>query len=99
MADDVAAGRIAHIEVAFRTAFGPEHLAVEDEGHRHRGHAGAASGGGHFRVTIVSRAFEGRTRVERHRMLFAALGDAFGTEIHALALHAFTPEEYRERGR
>ena len=93
----VAAARRSQIERVFREAFTPLHLDVLDEGHRHRGHAGAAGGGGHFRVTIVSQAFAGHSRVERHRMLYAALGDAVGTDIHALALHAWTPEEYRER--
>jgi len=95
----LAAERRSQIEHAFREAFDPLHLDVLDEGHRHRGHAGAAGGGGHFRVTIVSQAFAGHSRVERHRMLYAALGDAVGTDIHALALHAWTPEEYRERER
>ena len=97
MADAVATERRSRIERAFREAFAPVHLDVLDEGHRHRGHAGAAGGGGHFRVTIVSQAFAGHSRVERHRMLYAVLGDAVGTDIHALALHAMTPEEYRER--
>jgi BolA protein len=96
-AEALAAERRSRIEHAFREAFAPLHLDVLDEGHRHRGHAGAAGGGGHFRVTIVSQVFAGHSRVERHRMLYAALGDAVGTDIHALALHAWTPEEYRER--
>ncbi len=91
--------RAAEIERALRARLAPEHLAVEDESHQHRGHAGAAAGGGHFRVTVVSGRFAGRDRLERHRMVYEALGDAVGREIHALALRALTPEEWaRERG-
>jgi BolA protein len=89
--------RAVRIESTLRAALAPAHLSVRDESDRHRGHAGAASGGGHFRVTIVSAAFEGKTRLERHRMLHDALGDAFGAEIHALAVRAFTPEEWERK--
>ena len=92
-----ASERADHIEQVFRDAFQPDHLEVLDESHRHRGHAGAASGGGHFRVTIVSHHFREQSRLARHRRLYGALGDAMGGEIHALALHAFTPEEWRAR--
>lgn len=91
--------RVRMIERRLREAFEPEHLEVLDESHRHRGHPGAAAGGGHFRVHIVSRRFEGQSRVARHRLLYATLGSAMGREIHALALHAFTPEEYAARRR
>jgi len=87
-------GRAERIESALRAALDPVHLSVQDESERHRGHAGAASGGGHFRVTIVSPRFAGRSRIERHRMLHDALGDAFESEIHALAIRALTPEEW-----
>ena len=87
--------RAAAIEGALRARLAPAHVAVEDESHRHRGHAGAASGGGHFRITIVSAAFAGRGRLERHRMVYDALGDAVGREIHALALRALTPDEWQ----
>jgi BolA protein len=85
---------VAAIERALRAGLAPEHLAIEDESERHRGHAGAASGGGHYRVTVVSARFAGRARLERHRMVYAALGTALGGEIHALALRALTPEEW-----
>jgi BolA protein len=90
MSQDVA----AFIESTLRSALAPTYLSVQDESERHRGHAGARSGGGHFRVTIVSSAFGGKARLERHRVLYEALGDAMRAEIHALAVRAFTPEEW-----
>ena len=85
--------RATWIETTLRAAFTPDELAVEDESHRHVGHAGAAGGGGHFRVRIVAAAFRGQSRVARHRAVYAALGAAMRTEIHALAVETLTPEE------
>ena len=81
-----------------RTALAAEHVEVQDESHRHRGHAGALEGG-HFDAIIVSARFEGLGLVERHRTVYAALGDLRERRVHALALKTFTPEEWRrERG-
>lgn len=91
--------RLARVERALRDELAPEHLVVRDESERHRGHAGAEGGGGHYRVTIVSSRFEGRSRLERHRMVYAALGGTFAAEIHALAIHARTPEEWARDSR
>lgn len=77
-----------------RRGFSPTHLEVEDESHRHRGHPGAAGGGGHFRALIVSAAFAGLSRVARQRAVYAHLGDAMHSSIHALALRTLTPEEW-----
>lgn len=74
------------IEETLRLGFAPVYLKVADDTLRHAGHAGAASGGGHYRVTLVSTAFEGKSRLEQHRMVYAALGGMIGREIHALAL-------------
>ncbi|ACA20752.1 BolA family protein [Methylobacterium sp. 4-46] len=75
----------------------PESLAVIDESHQHEGHAGAAPGGEtHFRLDVVSQAFEGKSRVERHRMVNALLDEAFRRGLHALALRARTPAEAAE---
>ncbi|HWL06258.1 MAG TPA: BolA family protein [Xanthobacteraceae bacterium] len=75
-------------------AFAPASLTVVDESHLHAGHAGHRPGGeSHFRVTIVSDAFGGRSRVERHRMVNAALAEELAGGIHALAIQARTPEE------
>jgi len=78
-----------------RAAFAPLHLEVEDESGQHRGHAGAPAGGSsHFRVLIVSPWFTGKDLVSRQRAVYAALGDAMRTGIHALALRTLTPDEW-----
>ena len=72
-----------------REAFMPESLEVQDESHLHEGHAGHRSGGEtHYRVYIVSDAFKGKSRLERHRMINAALAAELAGSVHALALHA-----------
>ena len=77
-----------------RQAFTPESLDVSDESHLHEGHAGHRPGGEtHFRVYIVSPAFEGKSRVERHRMLNAALAAELAGSVHALAIRAQAPGE------
>jgi BolA family transcriptional regulator, general stress-responsive regulator len=74
--------------------FAPSHLAVTDESHQHHGHAGWREGGEtHFRVDIVSDAFRGKSRVERHRLVNDALGSAFAGGLHALAIRARAPGE------
>ena len=75
-------------------AFAPQLLAVEDESERHRGHGGWREGGEtHFRVRIVSAAFAGKSRLERHRMVNAALAEELRTGVHALAIEARAPGE------
>ncbi len=75
-------------------AFTPESLQVVDESHLHEGHAGhRPSGETHFRVHIVSPAFKGKSRVERHRMINAALAAELAGGVHALAIHAQAPGE------
>jgi BolA protein len=77
-----------------REAFFPESLEVHDESHLHEGHAGHRPGGEtHFRVHIVSQAFKGKSRVERHRMINATLSSELSGTVHALAIHARAPEE------
>lgn len=85
--------RVSVIRSRLAEEFSPELLEVEDESHLHAGHAGARDGRGHFRVTIVAEAFEGRSRLERHRMVFAALGTLMQSDIHALAVQAHSPTE------
>jgi BolA protein len=87
----------ATIEAMLRDALSPTHLSVRDDSALHAGHAGAASGGGHYDVTIVSERFAGHTRVARHRMVYDALRGLFPTQIHALAVTAFTDQEYQSR--
>jgi BolA protein len=75
-------------------AFAPESLHVEDESHLHEGHAGHRPGGEtHFRLYIVAQAFRGKTRLERHRMINAALASELKSRVHALAIHAAAPGE------
>lgn len=83
------------IERTLRERFDPEYLDLRDESARHAGHPGATSGGGHFRVTIVSGLFEGLSRLEQHRLVNDALRGLFGGRIHALALRTAAPEEWR----
>lgn len=78
-------------------AFAPQSLAVSDESHLHEGHAGHRPGGeSHFRVYIVSAAFEGKSRIERHRMINALLAAEMAGSIHALAIKAHAPGESGE---
>lgn len=87
--------RTQWIEETLRAAFAPTHVTVEDESAKHHGHAGAPAGGAsHFRVLVVSDAFRDKTLVSRQRAVYAALGDAMRTGIHALALRTLTPEEW-----
>ena len=75
-------------------AFAPQSLDVQDESDRHAGHAGARPGGEtHFRVYIVSEAFRGKSRVERHRMINQTLSGELAAGVHALAIHASAPGE------
>src|SRR6202021_3628452 len=77
-----------------REAFLPESLDVTDESHLHEGHSGHRPGGEtHFRVYIVSPAFEGKSRIERHRMINATLAAELAGSVHALAITARSPGE------
>ena len=71
----------------------PVKVELIDDSALHAGHAGARSGGGHYRLSIVSAAFTGKNTVARHRMIYDALGDMMRKEIHALAIQAETPED------
>lgn len=73
-------------------AFAPDSLHVEDESHLHEGHSGHRPGGeSHFRLYIVSEAFRGKSRLECHRMINAALANELKARVHALAIHAQAP--------
>lgn len=75
-------------------AFAPQELKVIDESHRHQGHGGWREGGEtHFRVNIVSEAFAGKSRLERHRLVNAALAQELADRVHALAIAAKAPGE------
>ncbi|QWD87811.1 BolA family transcriptional regulator [Polynucleobacter paludilacus] len=85
--------RIERFRSDLQIAFKLSHLEIQDESHLHAGHAGAASGGGHFRIHIVASEFSGLSAVARHRAVYAALKDHIPAEIHALSIHAFAPHE------
>ena len=89
----MTASREAQIRERLERAFAPAELLVKDQSHLHVGHEGAKDGRGHFDVTIVSPAFEGASRVRRHRMVYDALTDLLQTDIHALRIQARTPSE------
>lgn len=82
------------IETNLTEALGPIRLEIVDESHRHAGHAGAnPEGESHFRLTVVAQAFEGKSRVDRQRLVYGALRDLMASRIHALALTTLTPAE------
>lgn len=85
--------RQAQIEERLRAALAPDSLELIDESAQHAGHAGARGGGGHYALTIVSARFAGKGPIDRHRMIYEALGDAMRGQIHALSIRAYTPEE------
>ncbi len=73
-------------------ALSPLSLDIVDESHKHAGHEGARSGGGHFVVNIVSEQFVGKNMVARHRMIYSSLGEMMKGNIHALTINALTPD-------
>ena len=85
--------RMAAFELDLQKAFQVQSLKIEDESHLHAGHAGAASGGGHFRLEIVAPDFKGLSLVARHRAVYAALNSHIPKEIHALTIIAISPDE------
>jgi BolA protein len=88
--------RVAAIQAALSTALKPSALLVKDQSHLHAGHAGARDGRGHFDVIIISDAFEGQSRIHRHRMVYEAVGDLMQSDIHALSISAYTTAERSE---
>jgi len=89
----VNADRIEQIRDALQQALSPSVLEIEDDSHRHAGHAGARDGRGHFNVHVVSERFAGMAPLARHRAVYAALGTLMETDIHALSIRAHTPSE------
>jgi len=75
----------------------PLDLVIEDDSARHVGHPGAAGGGGHYTLRMISPRFQGKSRVERHRLVYDALADLMQSEIHALAMVLLAPGESERR--
>jgi BolA protein len=88
--------RVALIRQRLKAALDPSELEITDESHLHRGHAGARDGRGHFRVRIVSNRFAGLRPLERHRLVYEAIGDLMRSDIHALAVAAVTEDEAQQ---
>ncbi|MCK5382973.1 MAG: BolA family transcriptional regulator [Gammaproteobacteria bacterium] len=89
----MTAERIEMIRERLTDNLHPTELNIIDESARHAGHAGAASGGGHFIVDIVASAFNDKTLIQRHRLVYDAVDDIMHSEIHALSIQAKTPDE------
>lgn len=85
--------KIAAIEARLHAALHPERVHIVDESAEHVGHPGARTGGGHYALTIVSPAFAGKAPLARHRLVYQALGELMGRDIHALRIEALTPDE------
>ena len=85
------------IERKMREELAAVHLEIVDESWKHAGHAGAAAGGGHFILQVVSERFAGISLLDRNRMVFHILKDEMKGEIHALAIKAMTPDEWKRR--
>ncbi|MES2682648.1 MAG: BolA family protein [Pseudomonadota bacterium] len=82
--------RVEKIHAALAAAFAGAEITVRDDSHLHAGHAGAATGRGHFSVRVVTPAFEGLSPIARHRAVYAAVDALMQTDIHALAIEAKT---------
>ena len=88
----MSAAVVAQLRSALEQAFAPRTLEIFDDSAAHAGHEGSRSGG-HYRVTVVAAAFRGRSRLERHRLVYAAVAPLFHGAVHALNIVARTPEE------
>ncbi|MBM4200618.1 MAG: BolA family transcriptional regulator [Gammaproteobacteria bacterium] len=91
MAGDKIEDRSARLRRYLEDAFQPTHLEITDDSHAHAGHS--HQGGGHFSVTLCSGHFEGKSLVERHRMVYGAVAAMMPQDIHALSIRAFAPTE------
>jgi BolA family transcriptional regulator, general stress-responsive regulator len=89
----VSSSRIEAIRSAL-LSLEPDALEIQDDSHKHVGHEGARDGRGHFSVLIVSPRFRGLNPLARHRAVYQALGDLMQTDIHALSIRAYAPEEF-----
>ncbi len=88
----MSAERVEKIRQVLTARLAPVQLLIRDDSAAHAGHAGAREGG-HFSVTVVSEQFAGRSRMQRHQLVYDAVADLMRTEIHALSIQAQTPQE------
>jgi BolA protein len=85
--------RLDEIRARLDATFSPVSCLLEDDSAAHVGHAGAASGGGHYRLKLVSSVFEGKNRVTRHRLVYDCLLNLMDKDIHAIAIVALAPSD------
>lgn len=85
--------RIQRIRATLAEGLDTDDIAIRDDSHKHIGHAGAATGLGHFHVTIRSPRFAGVSPIQRHRLVYDTLGELMQTDIHAVQIRALAPEE------
>ena len=86
------------IEEILHKRFSPHSLSVQDDSHKHAGHSGwKSSGDSHFTIQVVSEHFAGKSLMQRHRLIYQALENEMKQGIHALAIQAFTPEEWAQK--
>ncbi|MEM7468841.1 MAG: BolA family protein [Pseudomonadota bacterium] len=91
--ESINAQRIVQMRAKLEAQFTPVEMELLDQSHLHAGHAGARSGKGHFDLMIVSEQFRDQNLIQRHRAIYTALGDLMQTDIHALSINAYTPDE------
>jgi BolA protein len=84
--------KVEQLRLALERELAPQSLEIIDDSAKHAGHAGAREGG-HFRVMLVATAFKGRSQLERHRLVYAAVAPLMGQGVHALSIDARAPEE------
>lgn len=89
------ASRVHEIEERLRDRLGASHVEIVDDSARHADHLGAAGGGGHFRLLVVSSRFEGLSRVAAQRLVYGALADLMASDIHALQMRTMTPAQWQ----
>ena len=89
---------MSQMRTMLERALAPRSLEIVDDSARHAGHRGAQAGG-HYRVRLVAECFRGRSQLERHRLVYAALGPLMSSGVHALNIEARTPDEGPQAGR
>lgn len=89
----MTAERIERMHERLSAALETEDIQIADDSHKHFGHAGASTGLGHFTVRIRSQQFDGQSLLQRHRLVYEALGDMMQTDIHAVAIRALGSDE------
>lgn len=85
--------RQAELQKRLQETLQPNDLLIKDQSHLHAGHAGATDGRSHYAIRLTAAAFEGMSRIQRHRLVYDAVGDLMETDIHALSISALTPAE------